>query len=245
MSYFIQIRTQSVVQESDRIRFDVSGSFGTRSEGQVTKVEIRPEAGEDFFDVFDQDQSRWFLDWVYAITEAGDIEAGFVDKVVSVRITTEDEMEQETVYEMDKTIRCVTEAADALFSSDSDLIAKEHDILSWLPAGFSSWNHVHRQAQKNILDWLDEIRLVKEDGSRWKPSELARRDQVRRFSVYIALRMIFGSISNQVGDVFDQKREQYAALESSARNRNYISLEPEGGQGRVDVDVRSMSLVRR
>ncbi len=147
-----------------------------------------------------------------------------------------------------KTIEVVTPAQDLLFSNDDDLRTREHDIVRWVPDGFSSWNHVHRQAQKNILDWLDEIRLFKNDMTRWTAADLVEREQFRRISTYTTLRMIFSSLSNQVGDVFDLKSKHYGSLEKDAKNRNYVSLDL-NGDGSISngerADLRTFGMVRR
>jgi len=235
MAFFIVERLEPIVQVGDKLRISVSESFGTPDEPSVSKVEIEPADGVGFFDVAGQSRRDWFLDWVY--TADGEAE-------ITIKITTGTGMDA-VEHTKEVTTLVVTAQDELLFSNDEDLRAKEHDIVDWLPEGYSSWNHIHRQAQKSIIDWLDEIRILKSDGSRWLPSELARRDQVRRLSTYTVLRMIYGSISNQVDDVFDKKRQIYAGLEKQAKTRNYISLEEQDTGRVVQQELRSMRLVRR
>lgn len=236
MAVFPILKTESVVQVSDKIRLDASKTFTSQGEFPITKVEIEPFSGNGFVDVTNLDQSQWYLDWSY-LTDG--------TKSVSLRITTTDSLgpiDFTTTVSVDVSV--LTEANDMLFSNDDDLKVREHDILNWLPDGFSSWNHVHRQAQKNILDWLDEIRLFKQDGSRYVASDIYDKQQVKRISTLMALKMIFWSISNSSEDKFQEKYKEYLKLEIAAKNRNQLMLDFFGTGEPVRQDMRTMTLVR-
>lgn len=239
MTVFPILKSESVVQVNDRFRLSAIDSFTAGPATKViTKVEIQPEDGADWFDVFNENsQEEWYLDWAYAA-------AG--DKTARLKITIEDATEE---FETTLSISCLTADQDRLFSNDNDLRMLEPDITKWIPAGYSSWNHVHRQAQRNILDWLDEIRIHRPDGTRWTAAGIVDKEQVRRLSKLIALRMIFSELSNQVGDVFKEKATEYTKQEAAARNRNYISVDFGGGtEGKPNVvnqDLRTFSMVRR
>jgi hypothetical protein len=238
VAIFPILKSETVVQAKDKIRFLATRSFVTDEPSPITQVEIRPELEADFIDITNEvdgyiDPELWFLDWAY-LTEG--------QKVVTLKVTAGALSEEKSIG-----IKVVTEEDDCLFSTDDDLRAKEHDIEKWIPEGYSSWNHIHRQAQKNILDWLDEQRITKNDGSRFDAKDLVDKEQVRRLSVYITLRMIFGSISNQVGDVFEEKRAEYQRLETQAKNaRTWLKLDTTG-DGLADKvqDLRTFRMVRR
>lgn len=238
MSVFPIIKTEDKVQVGDKIRIWADQTFSSPDAGDITKVEIKADTAETFVDVYDADKSQWFFDWAYSTAGT---------KTVSLRVTTTLAM-VDTLTTVTKSVECVTAAADNLFSNDQDLKTREHDILRWLPDGFSSWNHIHRQAQQNILDWLDEIRLFKNDGTRWEASDLVEKEQVRRISVYTTLRLIFESLSNQVDDVFATKARGYYSMEKEAKNRNYLSLDL-NGDGEITsnekADMRTFRMVRR
>lgn len=245
MAIFPLLKSEDIVQAGDRIRFSASESFASGAgEGTITKVEIQPSADDDFADVFVEDrEEKWYLDWLY--TTAG-------EKQVTLRVTTtipatETDPEVITAADVMKTITVKTAAAEKLFSSDADLRVLEPDIQKWLPPGYSSWNHVHRQAQRNILDWLDEIRVFNVDGSAITVDSLGNREQVRRLSTMIALSMIFGQLSNQVADVFDAKAVEYNKRATTARNLNYLELDVDGTGPKKPVaqDLRRMRMVRR
>ncbi len=232
------LRTDEILQVNDKIRFDASETFINGSTPAITGVEIEPDTGLGFISVYQLSQQAWYLDWIYLTSGS---------KVVSLKITA-GHGDHQVTQTITKTVTVLTAADDYLFSSDSELRSKEHDILRWLPDGYSSWNHVHRQCQKNILDWFDEIRLLKEDGTRWTAQDVVVKAQVRRIATNMALRMIFSSISNQVGDIFDQKAQMYLAMERDAKNRNYITLDFDGdGQAESDErqELRTMTMVRR
>lgn len=235
MAVFPILKTEPKVQTNDKIRLWADETFLTPDSGAVTAVEIEPHTGDGFIAVFDVDQSQWFLDWAFATAGT---------KTATLRVTSTGAI----VTTVTKTIEVVTPATDNLFSTDDELKTREHDIVRWVPDGFSSWNHVHRQAQMNILDWLDEIRLFKNDMSRWTAADLVQNEQFRRISIYTTLRMIFSSLSNQVGDVFDLKSKYYLGLEKESKNRNYVSLDL-NGDGEISdgerADLRTFGLVRR
>jgi len=243
MAVFPILKSEPVVQVGDKIRLLATQSFATPDNDVIVKVEIRPSALEDFIEVTGQSYLDWYLDWVYLTDTA---------KLATVKITTADDPLSMspvfTEHELTQEVKVLTAATDYLFSTDSDLRAKEHDIEKWIPDGYSSWNHVHRQAQKNILDWLDELRIFRTDGTRFQAADIVQKEQVRRLSIYMVLRMIFSSISNQVGDVFDAKRVQYQELEFQAKLKNNLLLDFTG-LGDVDAakrqDMRSFTMVVR
>lgn len=238
--YFPILKAESTVQINDKVRISALDSFGTPDEPSVFKVEIKPLAAGSFIDITAVE--NLYLDWSYSAA---------ADNVVTLKITTRDSsgaVPVDVEYTTTLTITSVTSATDALFSNDIHLRTLEPDILNWIPSGYSSWNHIHRQAQTNILDWLNEIRLVKSDGTAYTKTDIVNRDQVRRLSSYIALRMIFYSLSNQVDDIYDKKAKQYLLFENEARNRNYISLDA-NGDGTItaseQAELRTFRMVRR
>lgn len=239
--YFPILKAESVVQVNDRVRISALESFGTPDEPAVYKVEIKPLASGSFIDITQVD--GLYLDWSYSVA---------AENTVTLKVTTRDltdpDVPVDTEYTTTLTISSVTAATDNLFSNDVQIRTLEPDIINWIPSGYSSWNHIHRQAQTNILDWLNEIRITKPDGTPFTKSDIANKDQVRRLSSYIALRMIFYSLSNQVDDIFDKKAKQYLIFENEAKNRNYLSLDTDGdgtASTSENFDMRSVRMVRR
>lgn len=237
--YFPILKAESTVQVNDRVRISALESFGTPDEAEVYKVEIKPLAAGAFIDITSVE--NLYLDWSYAAA---------ADNVVTLKVTTrtDDLVPVDNEYTTTMTISSVTAATDNLFSTDIQIRTLEPDILNWIPSGYSSWNHIHRQAQTNILDWLNEIRITKPDGTAFTKADIVNKDQVRRLSSYIALRMIFYSLSNQVDDIYDKKAKQYLIFENEAKNRNYISLDTDGDSTistSENFDLRTVRMVRR
>jgi hypothetical protein len=144
----------------------------------------------------------------------------------------------------------VTAATDALWSSDKDLIGYENQIMKWVPQGRNSWLNVHRKAQVLILDWLDSIRVWKQDGTRLTKADFLVTNDVRQLSAYWTLQLIFEDLSNKPDDVFSLKAESYAELVQSAKNRGRIQADFNDNQTDDDVnedsqDMRSFTMVRR
>lgn len=237
MSIFPILKSDSTVQVGDKIRLSAVKSFITPNEDSLVSVQIQPESSSSFIDVFASDQQDWFLDWVYSSSGS---------KIVTLKVTSETVAPTYTTVTMN--LNVVTQANDSLFSTDDNLKAYEPDILSWLPEGYSSFNHIHRESRNNIVDWLDEARLRKSNGDRFEARDLLEKEQVRRLSCYMTLRVIFEGLSNQVDDVFDKKRQKFEGLEAKAKNRGYITLDF-NDDGQADdndrQELRTMTMVRR
>jgi hypothetical protein len=181
-------------------------------------------------------QSRnWFLDWIY-------LTSGI--KTITLRVTEVGPIVSSQTFQ----IEVVTATADNLYSTDQDLIGLEHDILNYLPPGRSSFNYVHRKAQKEILEWLDQIRIYRKDGSRLQKEDLNLVKDIRELSANWALMLIFHDLSNKTDDKFYQKYLGYRTKVEAMKNRGRIQADLDGS-GDLDpserIDVRSMRMVRR
>lgn len=238
MALFPVLKADAIVQLGDKIRLSAVKTFITQDESALHTVDIKPEASSDWINVNHTDQSEWFLDWMYSSSGV---------KSAQLRITNQGGPSP-TYATSTISIKVVNAYEDCLFSTDDNLKAYEPDILSWLPEGYSSFNHIHRESRNNIVDWLDEIRLRKSNGDRFEARDLLEKEQVRRISCYMTLRVIFEGLSNQVDDVFDKKRAKFEALERSSKNRNYLTLDFDD-DGQADNNDRqelaSMTMVRR
>lgn len=231
---FATLKTESTLQVLDKTRLDGTQTFVSKGSPAIQTVEIEPESGDGFFDVTGTKSSDWFLDWAYQTSGA---------KVVTLRVFDGvDTVTQST------TINVVTAVQDGLWSNDQDLIANEYDILKWLPAGKSSWNHLHRKSQEFILDWLNSIRVWKNDGSKLTKSDLPDTEDLRQLSKYWTLETIFGQLSNRTDDIFNQKMIQYREMRVGKQNTNWLAIDQDGN-GEVEQvekkDLRTTRLIRR
>jgi PKD repeat protein len=218
------LKSDSVVQVMDKIRFDASASFVNGD--PVDTYEI--DAGDGYVDV----TTDKVLDWAYT-TEG--------TKTVTLRLTRDLDVEMVV-----KQITVLTAAEDRLFSSDKDLVAHEANIFDYLPKGFSSFNHVHRSAQQLILDSLSQRGYYTDTGVPLNKNDLFNVDEVKQWSKFLVLSMIFSNAQNEVGDFFSQKAQTYKDLSERSASRAFITLDLEqSGSPEQVISLTSGRLVRR
>ena len=232
---FPNIQIENTVQTNDKTRIDSTKSFISKDEDAITLVEIEAESGSGFIEVGAPGLSKdWFLDWQYATTGT---------KTVSTRITTSGAPVTST-----STLTVLNATDDALFSSDSDLTALEHDILKWVPPGRNSFKNYHRKAQSLIMAWLDESGYTDVNGDRLGKDTFVDMEEIKYYSSALTLSLIFSSVSNTVDDVFLQKSKQYESMALSHRNRLILRLDTDG-DGNVDrnegISIKTVNMVRR
>jgi len=134
-------------------------------------------------------------------------------------------------------LKLYTVEGDALFSNDSDLVVKEHDIMKWVSKGRSSHLSTHRNAQAEIVDWLDRKGYRDINGDKLTKFSFVDNSDVRTWSTYLTLKLFFMGNNNQNDDIFKEKAKYYDGLCIEARNRAVLSLdidgdgEPEKNQG--------------
>jgi hypothetical protein len=237
MAVFGYLELESVVQVGDKTRLSAIKSFAPKGSPAITTVRIKPQSTANWITVSGAQLTAkdWFLDWQYETSG---------EKTVELEITPH----QQPVVLFSKTLQVVTEVEDRLFSSDQDLIAKEADILKWVPLGKNSFLYVHREAQKQILNWLDEIRVYRADGTKLTKEDLPLNDDLKQLSTDWALAIIFGSISNKPDDAFFQKKMDYMKLVENHKKRGRIIADFDGS-GTIDKtdtqDLRTFRMVRR
>ena len=229
---FPQLRIEPLVQVGDKTRLDASASFVSPDQDEITKIEIRPSVSGNFIDV----TTRLYLDWIYQV--AGDY-------IVRVRITTGTGLSEETA-ELDKEITVITAETDRLFSADADLLAHEGDLYRWLREGRSSYIDVHRLAQELILEDLAKRNLTTYMGNRITKDVIWDLKEVREWSKFLTLSLIFKSTANEVNDFFFTKSKDYADLATRAADRATIRIgNPSNAKPDTMPDLKSGRLVRR
>lgn len=145
-------------------------------------------------------------------------------------------------------VTLVTLEEDALFTDDNDLITDEHDILSWLPEGQSSFTYIHRRAKQRILSWLDEQGYRDCEGNRYTFDDIVDREEFKEWSRFLALRLIFGFIYNARGDVYLDKYNEYCKKEGTSRNRMFkfdINKDNDDTTEHVETIRTDTSVLRR
>jgi len=212
MAIFPQLQSEAVIQTGDKIRLDGSKSFLSPDEAAISLVEIEPESGSGFIQVATTESaSAYVLDWVYT---------GATRTVTAtIRITTDGVPVTTTLG-----ISVVTSADDKLFSTDGDIIMIESDITKKIPKGRSSYLNVHRRAQARIVSELNDRGITNTDGGRITKDAIIDVEEVKQWSIYLALEIIFRDLSNAVDDVFMQKSLEYSKEVDYHRNKCFIRL---------------------
>lgn len=230
MAIFGILELEDKVQENEKTRLSALKSFISPDEASISLIEIEPEAAAGFIDI----TSQQYLDWAYSTAGS---------KTVTLRITTD-----AAPVSFTDTIEVVTAATEKLFSNDDYLVKHESDILNWVPNGKADFRYIHRRCQSRIISWLDEKRYWDINGQPLTIDDLLRLEEFEEWSTFMALRLIFESLSNAIDDVFDQKSKRYKGLEVQARNRGALRFDRnnDGTLGSNEgQDVWTHNLIRR
>jgi len=112
----------------------------------------------------------------------------------------------------------------APYSDDQDLLAYEPDILRWLPETQADYLPQHNESRKYILNALQKDKVIIEE------SDLGDTSELRVLSVFKTLQTIFGFLSANEGDSFDDKSMQYSKRYSDEYQnvRDTLSVDADG-----------------
>ena len=228
MSAFAVLKSDDKVFANDKIRFDATASFLTPDDSwevgtQQTPLpshEISFDDGDTWIDISEHE----YIDYAFATA---------ADYDVVLRVTAD----SGSVSTIEKTVTVIDPTTTILFSKDSDLETYEPEINRYLPKKWSSWNLVHLRAQEFILQWLDETRVYKADGTNFTADDFGDHEQVKQLSCYKTLEIIYEGLSNVVGDIFSLKRDKYKSLVIEKLNRANLKLDYDGS-GAVDTNER-------
>lgn len=237
---FPLIEAEPIVQVNDKTRINAAKSFISKDETAVTLVEIEPEAGSGFITVTGAapiNPKNWYLDWAYATDGV---------KVATLRITTSG-----VPVTFTKSITVITEAADKLWSNDSDLQVLEPDIMSWVRPGRSSYLDYHRMAQVRILEWLDNLKVWDINGAKFTKDNIdiaIAYDDLKRIATYWALELIYSGLSNKPDDVFSKNASDAKKTRKELcgdRSRIRVDYNKDGTTTANEVyQMKSMRLTR-
>jgi hypothetical protein len=234
---FPYIETEEVVQIGDRTRLDASKTYASKGLLTITKVEIEPETGAGFIDVTGSKASDWLTDWEY-------LTAG--TKTITIKVTDSD-TPTPSEYTRTGTIEVLTEADDALWSTDGDLVAEEPDVLKYVRRGRNTFKDIHREAQRQILQLLDR-KGYRIQGRKIVAADLVDKSEAAEMSKYLALYMIMAGQRSQTDDVYQAKADKYMSKYQIASQRQIIGIDLDGdgtvseGEG---VNIATAKLVRR
>lgn len=227
----------SKVQLNDKIRFDATKSFAIKTAPQIVKVEIRPSSSDAYIDVTGPNpinQKNWFLDWIYTTTGT---------KTVDLKITDAASNE----YLRSANVEVVTAAQERLFSNDEILSKYDSDIMKYLPESRSSWNHIHRQVQSDIMAFLRDLRIRNKDGSELTIDQVNLTNDLREMATFWALTLIYWDLSNKQDDKFYQRHQECAKRLFELKTKGDIAIDITK-DGQIDawerIDMRSINLMR-
>lgn len=219
------LELERIVQVGDKTRLNATKTFSNVDE--ITSVEIDPDNTGTFYDVYNEDETLWYLDFVYGV-------AGIKTVVVKVNSTEIKNYTLEVISEVD----------DNLFSNDRDIVAYESDLMKWVVPGRSSFLDKHRTAQIEILNDLDSDGVWKCDGTRYVAADIIDIQEFKEWSKFATLRIIFESLSNEIGDIFALKAEKYNGQMVKAMRRAVLRLSPNGTDDAVKRQIFSGDLIR-
>lgn len=221
MPIFPILEMESKIQVNDKTRLNGTKSFKNLSTEEIKKVEIQPDADSDFYEVTNEgDSSLWFLDWVYA-TPAEDEEI----KTVTLKITDLDDAEHTAT----KDIEVVIAADENLFSNDAELVQLQSDIMKYVSEGRSSHLEKHRAAQETIMEEIYKSGITSTNDEKLVPADVIDVAELKQWSKYLVLYMIYSDVSNAIDDIFDRKAKDYRSKAADWRDLSMNNL-------RIDYD---------
>lgn len=232
MSIFGLIKSDDKVFTGDKLFIDVSKSFLSPGLSFATvSHEISMDSGVTWINV----TSTKNISWIFTTSGA---------KTIQLRVSTTEPANE--VFT--KSINCVNLTTQALFSNDSDLYGYESEIDQYLPKKWSSWNLIHLKAQEWIMDWLDEKRVLNQDGEKYVVADLLDTVQVKQLSCAKTLELIYESNINIPDDLFTKKRDKYREMvqEKASKARLVLDFNKDGiaNDGEV-TDLLSVTMLRR
>ena len=225
---FGKLKVEKIIQVDDKTRIDCTRSFVVDETSAITLMRVKPSVTDSFIDI----TANKYLDWSYSLAGINAIE---------LEITTDGAPQ---VFAAKLT--SISVADDYLFSSDADITPHEDDILNYVIAGRDSFLDKHRVAQERVMTYLNDQRIWDESGSKLSPSAIVNIDEVRDWSKFQTLAIIFEGISNQVGDIFSVKAEKYKGLMERSRASAALRLDRSGdGNEDSNIEIKAMRIIIR
>jgi hypothetical protein len=147
-----------------------------------------------------------------------------------------------------KYVKVYSVAGDALFSNDQDLLTWETDIMKYVARGRSTYLNIHREAQDQIVYWLDKEGYTNVYQEKYDKFDIIDVSEVNEWSAFLTLSILMWNISNKVDDVFLKRHFEYKNKAQEARNRAVLRLDiNEDGVQDVgeNIDIKYGSIYTR
>lgn len=212
MAVFPILEVEPIVQIGDKTRLSALKSFIAPVDANFDLMRIKPNAASPYITITDNE----YLDWVYSASGV---------QTVTLYV------QQNCPYasgEIEKDISVVTEAQDNLFSNDQDLRLHEPEILKWVVDGRSSFLDMHRRAQVLILKWLDKEGYVDVNGNPFTKTAIVDIEEVKQWSTFLVLKLIFEGLSNATDDIFHEKAKRYNGKMMEYRKKALLRIDVDG-----------------
>lgn len=126
---------------------------------------------------------------------------------------------------VNKYVKVYSVAGDALFSNDQDLLTWETDIMKYVARGRSTFLNIHREAQDQIMYWLDKEGYTNVYQEKYDKFDIIDISEVNEWSAFTALYILMWNISNKTDDVFLKRHFEYKTKAQEARNRAVLRLD--------------------
>lgn len=228
-------------QYATHVAARMTASGGQTYTGSVSNNKITISAAASFSFKASSVSTQSFFEVGVSSTshESDTVEYG--NKMVTVVVGNGTETDTKYFY-----IKCYSALGDKLFSSDGDLVAHEPDILNWVQDGRSSFKNVARRSQSLIISWLDERGYSNAYGNKYDKNDFIDITEVKQWSTFLTLRLIFQGMSNAIDDVFDRKSKQYQVHEEAARLRASLRVDTnkdgviDHGEGASIISIGSL-----
>jgi hypothetical protein len=203
---FAKLNCEDIVQTLDQTRIDASKCFSD-SISIISKIEICPDFAvvAPLTPVYYDVTTLKYLDWSYST------ENKTTGYTVKLRLTDSATPTPNVVYDT-KYIKAYSSTTDLLVSSDNDLITYEADVLRYVRPGRNSFLDIHREARDEIMRVLNQKGIKDSDGDKLTIASLLDKEEIKNWSRFFVLKVIFESFSNQIDDVFDRKSKKYFSL---------------------------------
>lgn len=238
MAIFPNLELDDDAQYLDKVRIRGGKSFISVDEAAITLVEIDPGDGTGFIDVTSTKEKSeiYFLDWEYA-----DPGGGSQDFTAKVRITTDGAPQS-----ISKDISLLTSDDDYLFSDDQALRVEEDEILRYVPTGRNTFKYLHRRVQEMILEDLYRVGITDNVGVKLTKEAIIDIDEVKLWSRYWVLSLIYKDNNNKNADIFRTKEDFYFNQKSLWSNKAIFKLDTTGdGTANTALDLGIVRIRRR
>lgn len=123
-----------------------------------------------------------------------------------------------------------TEESDSLLSNDAMLYIDEPDLQEWVEDGRNTFKKYHRLALDEIFNWIYRNGYVNLYLDKFKVNDLYDKEELKLWSKYLTLHIIFSSQNNATNDIFREKAKMYRKLANKHRRTATIRIDTDNNK---------------